>query len=611
VTETPSTTPELPLPQPTPVPIVVTVVDSTATVATTTLSLVTMGNPAVASQAGRIAVLRAIATCGGALEPPDRSQSPLALRMGFSDSDVINAHAGAVIGNVALVVVAALVVGGTLIVGRHHYRKCRRMNTSLLRSAAWSRFPGWIGFPYSYFAGFVANSAMMVALRGDAASAVMCVIIAVIFLAGPFVAALYLFRSGQFRAAFECVKTETADAGSSPNGPRSCRDRWAKCIEPTMDWREQSTLGGAHSRTDYRLRQFGMFFDGYVGHEAWFYFVEIGVLGILASATGAIAELVSCAAGAWALFALYLGYCGLLVRLRPYATPLEMWLQGFVVLVQTMAVALAALQHSDTFGDEVSGAQTVATNIVTVASLAIVLLSLGEVVKAIKKQLRRSLKNMRRGVLQAALLSNNSSELTSAFLEDDLSPDSFMEASPHLMESFRRHSALIHLERVFQDERQARDRIQRESAEQFAALRQASEAKHKRAYWNNLHRDADALLDQLYRTSAAAPAGGNRRPAFGGLVAFGERDDEDSRPLWRASTAVPSRRNTDLSDATPRLSTVDDLDDLLAHVPVTQATSTTLSAIDLDDLLGDGPSSSHQSSAVGSAPYARRGDNLL
>jgi hypothetical protein len=483
-----------------------TIADNTAVTTATVLAVVTLSNPGMPSQASRIVIVRALLQCSAnGLEEPTSTANPTGLSLpatsGASEDSEINTHAGSILGNMLLSVAFAMPF--FVAAAAHRWYHLRhdppdRHDPRWRRSLAFARLPAILSFPVSYFAGFITASTMVVAVRGDAGFAAICCIVSLAFLVGPVIAGTVYYRNN-FRREFEPRTKAQGDHAADDEAACSI----LTIVRPSVEWVERSwrdpldppPAGGSETQ---QLRQYGLLFDAYVDRAPWFLAVEIVVTCILANLAMAIAPLYSCVVGAWLVFVVFAIYLVLLVRFRPYATPLDMALQFVVAFAQTFTVLLEALQQSGVM--EANSLHEVAESFATAMSLAVTLMGLAGLVSFFRRTLHRcrrsSSRDEDRHIATAALVVPD--------LEAPLmTPTNETASSSSISEALAAQLAAVEV-----TEGDRRRRIDAEATRALDALAQQERSVRAATvqHWDRLRAEATQLLDSLeaeHRNAAA------------------------------------------------------------------------------------------------------------
>jgi hypothetical protein len=468
---------------------VATAADNTAVTTATVLAVVTLSNPGMPSQASRIAVVRALLQCSVVgLEEPTSTANPTGLSLpatsGASEDSEINMHAGSILGNVLLS--AAFAMPFFVAAAAHRWYHLRhdppdRHDPRWRRSLAFARLPAILSFPVSYFAGFITASTMVVAVRGDHAA-------------------------DDHEAACSILTI----------------------VRPSVEWAERSSrdpfdapaAGGSETQ---QLRQYGLLFDAYVDRAPWFLAVEIVVTCILANLSLAVAPLYSCVVGAWLVFVVFAIYLVLLVRFRPYATPLDMALQFVVAFAQTFTVLLEALQQSEVI--EANSLHEVAESFATAMSLAVTLMTLAGLVSFLQRTFTRCRQTPNDDATAALVVPDLEAPL--------VTPEDEITAEQEL------------LAQLVADEGQRRAALEAEWAKTLGGFA-LQERSMRTATAKRLRVDARHLLDSL-------------ETAHRGRASM--RDAE--RPLW-----LPAMRH---APSPSTVAVLDELDELLSRPAVAPA----------------------------------------
>jgi hypothetical protein len=395
-------------------PVVREAVTTTAATTTAVASVASMGNPTVASQAGRLASLQATLRCradyadpDSAPPKPDPGGNPLGLALGSGPRANTALHAGAVVGGFVVVsafAVATLFLAGARYLTTSSHRSANDNGTQRrpLRAAiAWARWPGIVCFAIAYFLQPVVTSSTIGIIywaNNTAAGLIGAVGAVLIVLSFAVVIAQYCWR---FRKTFVAVPGEGAD---------DARTIGAWLFNATTEWEElKSSLNSddpqsspRHLRSDGKkpkmiaLKQYGVAFDPYAAHAPWFFVVELaynaagGVAGGVAAGTG-------CVWSAWLSALVTLVYLAVMVVVRPYARRFDAILQVGLMALQGLAAVLAAVDVTqDVDADTPSEVRDAADWCVLLCAVVATAMGVFEIVKAIHHQLRMRLLKLRR-----------------------------------------------------------------------------------------------------------------------------------------------------------------------------------------------------------------------
>jgi hypothetical protein len=436
------------------------------------------------------------------------------------------------------------------------------------RAAAWARFPAAFSVPLAFFSGPLALSGTISAVLAPPGTATIVTTTALLVLAAPCATLLHFFVR-RFRNVF----VSRAGPHTNAEGPFTTKQLWMERLQRVttlqVEWHEvvDSTR---------QLRQLGMFFAAYKDKAPWFLLVEVLWVNVAASMAAALSVVISCAAAAWITFAIYAVFVALLLWLRPYAMKLEMAGQAVVATLQTLVAALQALGllvaaiNGTSEWEDGKAAADVASICVTIASALIMLVSLADLYAFVRMHVRLWKERRESGLAaaQVALLSDLSAiERPLMAISEEMGTVSSATLTP------QPEPAGASTNQAFLDHLLDERTLQQQQAQQDAQQRRQA------AYWEDLHRSADALLrrrqdEQIHGNTvndepAALPAW---RP---GPQAAATRSNPLHRPSRAASRGMVVAAGTERGDL---------LDDLLATVQPTRVQD------DLDALLdGDLP----------------------
>jgi len=392
------------------------VAEAADTTAASVTTVAAVANPAVASQAGKLAAVRALATCGGTrdVQPPEDMRHPTRFGIAAVSSDpAVAAHAGAVVGDVVLTVGLTVVIGVIGAAVRYAYLRSRQRrpqhslldaqsalagkapgvpsddddasDVSVIAALAYVRFPGTAVFVIEYFTGFVVASTVVVAAKAPfSAATALVVFTGFMFALMPIGVCAWLFKT-RFRRGFVCKPNPPSVKAQATAGSGRRLLRWL--FRPTWEWypraMEAETEPAAVSAMDrdgvdallltggrttaiqpladpatlrrYH-RHFGLAFDGYADRAPWFLLVEALVLNVGTSVALALANVTQCRAAAWVALAAYGMHLVLLAVLRPYTMRAEAIGQTLSVVFQAVSVVIAAVDQSgsDDAGEDTS-----------------------------------------------------------------------------------------------------------------------------------------------------------------------------------------------------------------------------------------------------------------
>jgi hypothetical protein len=395
-------------------PVVREAVTTTAATTTAVASVASMGNPTVASQAGRLASLQATLRCradyadpDSAPPEPDPGGNPFGLALGSGPRANTALHAGAVVGGFVVVsafAVATLFLAGARYLTTWSHRSANDNGTQRrpLRAAiAWARWPGIVCFAVAYFLQPVVTSSTIgiIYWADNTAAGLIGVVGAVlIVLSFAVVIAQYCRR---FRKTFVAVPGEGTD---------DARTIGAWLFNASTEWEEvKSSLNSDDPQSSPRnlrsdgkkpkmiaLKQYGVAFDPYAAHAPWFFVVELaynaagGVAGGVAAGTG-------CVWSAWLSALVTLVYLAVMVVVRPYARRFDAILQVGLMALQGLAAVLAAVDVTqDVDADTPSEVRDAADWCVLLCAVVATAMGVFEIVKAIHHQLRMRLLKLRR-----------------------------------------------------------------------------------------------------------------------------------------------------------------------------------------------------------------------
>jgi hypothetical protein len=446
------------LPRPLPVPIdrspgtVAVAVDSVATVSSVVLGSV---SPSVATMAGRQSALRALIACSdsdASVDAPGRNANALQLSWSVNHGadpatvDAVNLHAGGVALSsiwLASAILFFLAVSTTFVLQSSAWARAGKPRTvtvfikhHLPRGSAFVRFPGSIGFVYAYTSGIAAQSAVIV-IGSPGSELISVIVVAVVSVAItllPLATYCIMYRR-HFRRVFVASAVEV-DPAEVATGAGSVR-HWL--FSPATQWCPARSIDVEEGYT--LQRQWCFMFDGYSNRAPWFLAVETGWLGIVGGITAQLSASLGCAWGAWLTFFVYGVFVGLLVLLRPYAVPIELFVQGLVAVCQALVALLAAILTAKSEADSLTTLIGVSEMVGTIAGAALSLLTVLSVFVAVKSFLRsrlgrRKLKHalakeqdQRERAKRGRLLLNNQAPPIDATLDELLGPAHAEESS--------------------------------------------------------------------------------------------------------------------------------------------------------------------------------------
>ena len=368
-----------------------------ATTVSAASSLAAMSNPAVAAQAGRLAAMQAALTCtdGGSDDEDVAEELPATDHpLGFGIAPVgkqLKYHAGAVVGNTAIVAAFSLFVVVVCGGARWAYVKCRgppveedagkaasgaKHSVTFGAAVAWVRFPAVVFFPIAFVLQPTTTSAVTLLAdpqpgtvmgRGLGALGLYEIVAMLV------VSSVAFHR--RFKETFEAVEPDhgdeqTPEAAPQPAydddddplkilGPRVVikglddddedDDEAAKqmsgpgCVRrfgrywfvPTTDW---VALDRPHTRE--RLRRYGLAFEAYGPRAPWFFLSELFV-SFLAGVAAGLPAAIGCLWSALLAAIIYVVYFAMLVAYRPLSTRVEAVVFTFLAFLQALASALS------------------------------------------------------------------------------------------------------------------------------------------------------------------------------------------------------------------------------------------------------------------------------
>jgi hypothetical protein len=388
---------------------VATATDTTATVTTSVLSMGSMGNPAVASQGSRLAVLRLAIECrerelseagtsdGLPAGPEGWDSHPLRFALSsLSDNENINLHGGAVIGNIVIVIAFGLGAAAVLAL------RSLLARTSVPRAMAWTRFPGCLTFPVAFLLQPVITSSTVLLFQapGGAAKALGAMGMCLGVLVWCVGVALYA-RQFARHFAFEDAKETLREGRCKKIGGwfLSTAGEWAPhrlsrqrhlpgdaSIATQQVLIETDAAPQSSGATTIQLRRFGMLFDPYGKQYPWFMAMEMGYL-VAAGVAAGLQAAVGCVVAAWlgASFAVALFLA--MAVLRPYARRLDGVIQAGLAGLQALGAVLAAVGTLVDDQDEAEWFSVTSDASVSAASVGATLLGVYELAKAVYEQL--------------------------------------------------------------------------------------------------------------------------------------------------------------------------------------------------------------------------------
>jgi hypothetical protein len=543
-TQTPIVTP----PPAQPVPVTVSeAIDGTAAAVTTAISVLV--NPAHASQASRASLVRRIAECKqDDVLPPESAESPTGLEIGSTARNTdqqrsVGKHAGGVLGNSVIVLASMCAV--LLLAACKLVVMMRRTGRGAewRRAAAWARFPAAFSVPLAFFSGPLALSGTISAVLAPPGTAVVTTAVVLLVLAMPSAALVYFFLR-RFRNMFVSKENPLGNTEGSHATKQLWMAHLQRVMTPQVEWHEVGV-------GTQQLRQLGMFFAAYKDNAPWFFLVEVLWVNVAASMAAALSVKITCVAAAWITFAIYAVFVGLLLWFRPYTVKLEMVGQAVVATLQTLVAALQALGlliaaiNGTSEWEDGKAAADAASVCVTIASALIMLVSLADLYAFVRMHYRLWKERRGSGLAEAqvALLSDVPAiaRPLMAPSEETVTEVSAMSATM----TPQPEPAGVSAEQAMLDEQA----LQQQQEQQEAQRRE------KAAYWEELHRNADELLQRR-----------KDEQSHGDTLS----DESAARPLWQPSfqRSNPGEATSynPLHDQTPQLTATAALDDVLRRL---------------------------------------------
>ena len=319
-------------------------------------SVLSVNNPSMASQGNRLKTLRSIINCqqNKEIQELDWTANPTRMSIG---SGIGAGYAGSIIGNIIISVGFCIIV----ISISYGYMKFRQIEWS--SAIAWARFPAVVSFPIAFFSGSIPASIIVSITMAPPDISSIVASFGSLYIIIPSFIAIYLFLYN-FRNTF---KSETNNE-----------------TEITLKNFFSSSTEWSGERD--KIRQFGLFFDGYTDKMFWFFLVEILWVNVCGGFSSSLNNYIKCVGTAWITFSIYMIYLGLLIRFRPYNVPFELIGQTIVAIFQTLALLITAINVSSENSDKI---KEVAETLATIVSGFITIISFVDLIKAIYMKICR------------------------------------------------------------------------------------------------------------------------------------------------------------------------------------------------------------------------------
>jgi hypothetical protein len=578
---------------PSAVPVQVTnAVSATAAGATTISSIAAMGNPAVASQAGRLAGLRAALACradyadpDNAPPPPDPGSNPFDMVVGDSNGGVGRGNAALHGGTVVfgLVAVGAFTLATLLGLGGSRHLVTTRNAQAALRptppfgaAVAWARWPGVATFALAYFLQPVVASSV-VCLVYASSQPVLGVtaalgLIAIITVLGGCIGGYVKY----FRDTFEPIPGEQAMKGSGPaTWLFSASTEWTqKATSPERAEVSslQASAGGTKLRLN-RLKQFGIAFDPYADHAPWYFIVEM-MYNAAGGAASGVAAATGCLWSVWLSASIALAYLVIMLVIRPYARRFDLALQAFLAAFQALGAVLAAVDiTTDVDPYASSPVRDAADWVVIISAVIATVLGVFEIVKAIHHQLRLRLQKLGRNATGG--LQVGAAEARLLMMADDYADPAVARVSENAAASTDCADGNQFTPATARPQRASPAGNAGRAPTTTIAFAASRDGLSRSAYMDG-PRDSSTSVSPVTETRRhpqhGAGNGGLRRP-FGRLFISTSADDamEGARPLLEAGLPqwpqTAANRDSSAAAAAGAHDAVDFLDDLLLHPP--------------------------------------------